>query len=310
MLSKWQTYGKTRAKQTWDDLKQTRLIRNPVTTFGWRVIKEMGDDDATHLAAGVAYYAIFSLFPLLLGMLAISGLLATSESVGPSFISYVTDNLPGSEELVSQNVDQVVQYRGVLGVGAIIGLLWSASAVFGAINRSVNRAWDVHQNRPFYIAKPIQIGMALLVGVIFLVSTSATSIIEVLPNTDEDLGLPGQSVFLSLGLASVAVRAVPLALNLLLFLLIYRFVPNCKTYWRYIWPGALVAAVLFELAKGLFIWYLDNMASFQQVYGSLTSVMVLMFWIYISALILILGAEISSEYGRMRSGVERGNLIH
>ncbi len=270
----------------------------------------MGDDDATHLAAGVAYYAIFSLFPLLLGMLAISSLLATSESVGPSFISYVTDNLPGSEQLVAQNVDQVVQYRGVLGIGAIIGLLWSASAVFGAINRSVNRAWDVHQNRPFYIAKPIQIGMALLVGVIFLVSTSATSIIEVLPSADEDLGLPGQSVFLSLGLANVAVRAVPLALNLLLFLLIYRFVPNCKTYWRYIWPGALVAAVLFELAKGLFIWYLDNMASFQQVYGSLTSVMVLMFWIYISALILILGAEVSSEYGRMRSGVERGNLIH
>ena len=95
-----------------------------------------------------------------------------------------------------------------------------------------------------------------------------------------------------------------------MFLLIYRYVPNCKTYWRYIWPGALVAAGLFEVAKGLFIWYLDNLASYRQVYGPLTSVMILLLWTYLSSLILILGAEISSEYGRMRRGLERGTLIN
>jgi len=110
--------------------------------------------------------------------------------------------------------------------------------------------------------------------------------------------------------ANVALRALPWGLDLILFLLIYRYVPNCKTYWRYIWPGALVAAVLFEVAKGLFIWYLDNLASYRQVYGPLTSVMILLLWTYLSSLILILGAEISSEYGRMRRGLERGTLIN
>ena len=262
----------------------------------------MGTDDATHLAAGVAYYAVFSLFPLLLGLLFIVGLVVTSEGVQQDFVGFVTDNLPGSEQFVEDTLDGVIRFRGVLGVGAIVGLLWSASAVFGAISRAVNRAWDVHQDRPFYIAKPRQIGMALIVGVLFLISTSATSAIELL--TDPDSGIPGQQVFLGL-----AFRAVSWLMILSIFLLMYRFMPNCKTYWRYIWPGAVVAAVLLETGKSLFLWYLNNLASYNQ-FGTLASVMILLLWIYMSSLIVILGAEISSEYGRMQRGVERGFLLH
>ena len=262
----------------------------------------MGTDDATHLAAGVAYYAVFSLFPLLLGLLFIVGLVVTSEGVQQDFVGFVTDNLPGSEQFVEDTLDGVIRFRGVLGVGAIVGLLWSASAVFGAISRAVNRAWDVHQDRPFYIAKPRQIGMALIVGVLFLISTSATSAIELL--TDPDSGIPGQQVFLGL-----AFRAVSWLMILSIFLLMYRFMPNCKTYWRYIWPGAVVAAVLLETGKSLFLWYLNNLASYNQ-FGTLASVMILLLWIYMSSLIVILGAEISSEYGRMQRGVERGVLLH
>ena len=87
-----------------------------------------------------------------------------------------------------------------------------------------------HQDRPFYIAKPRQIGMALIVGVLFLISTSATSAIELL--TDPDSGIPGQQVFLGL-----AFRAVSWLIILSIFLLMYRFMPNCKTYWRYILAG-------------------------------------------------------------------------
>ena len=262
----------------------------------------MGTDDATHLAAGVAYYTVFSLFPLLLGLLFIVGLVVTSEGVQQDFVGFVTDNLPGSEQFVEDTLDGVIRFRGVLGVGAIVGLLWSASAVFGAISRAVNRAWDVHQDRPFYIAKPRQIGMALIVGVLFLISTSATSAIELL--TDPDSGIPGQQVFLGL-----AFRAVSWLIILSIFLLMYRFMPNCKTYWRYIWPGAVVAAVLLETGKSLFLWYLNNLASYNQ-FGTLASVMILLLWIYMSSLIVILGAEISSEYGRMQRGVERGVLLH
>ena len=282
------------------------LVRNRYSTLALRVIREMKDDDATHLAAGVAYYAMFSLFPLLLGFLAISGLVLNSEGLEQKFMDFVTDNLPGSEQIVKENVGQVVRFRGLLGIGAFIGLLWSASAVFGAINRAVNRAWDIRQDRPFYIAKPRQLAMALGVGILFLLSTSATSAIQVFTDPSRDLGVPGQDFLLGIGLGHLALRMVPWAMTLLIFLMVYRFLPDCKTYWRFIWPGAVVASVLFEVAKSLFVWYLNNIATYDQVYGSLTSVMALLFWIYISALILILGAEISSEYGRMRLEQERG----
>ncbi|MCH7606515.1 MAG: YihY/virulence factor BrkB family protein [Chloroflexi bacterium] len=266
----------------------------------------MVDDEATHLAAGVAYYALFSLFPLILGLLAIGGMLLTSEGLKQQFVEFVTANLPGSEAIVEKNIGELVQFRGVLGAAAIIGLLWTASIGFGAIARAVNRAWDIQQNRPFYIAKPLHIMMALAVGLLFLLSTSATSVIEVLGDPQRDLQIPGQGFILALGLVSLALRAVPFGLDLTIFLLVYKFAPNCKTYWRHVWTGAVAAAVLFEISKGFFLWYLDNIAIYSQLYGSVTSVIVLLFWIYLSALILILGAEISSEYGRMRMGIPRG----
>ena len=101
-------------------------------------------------------------------------------------------------------------------------------------------------------------------------------------------------------------KAMAWAITFAVFLLLYRFVPNCKTYWRYVWPGAVVAAILFEASKGAFIWYLADFANYELVYGSVASMMGLLSWAYLSAFILILGAEISSEYGRMRDGVGRG----
>ena len=295
------------------DLKRSMLdspvCRNKTLVLTARVAKEMQQIESTHLAAGVAYYALLSLFPLLLGLLALGGILLSSEGTYQGLLSFVTENLPGSKAFVEQNVGEVVEFRGVVGVGAILGFLWTASIGFGAVARSVNRAWGIRVNRPFYVAKPLHILMALAVGALFLISTSATSVIEVITDPERDFGIPAQEFFLQLGLGHLALRMVPWGINIFIFLMIYRFAPNCKTYWRYIWPGAVVAAVLLEVSKGLFLWYLDNLAIYNQVYGSVTSVIVLLFWIYVSALILILGAEIGAEHSRMRLGIEQGGTL-
>ena len=295
------------------DLKRSMLdspvCRNKTLVLTARVAKEMQQIESTHLAAGVAYYALLSLFPLLLGLLALGGILLSSEGTYQGLLSFVTENLPGSKAFVEQNVGEVVEFRGVVGVGAILGFLWTASIGFGAVARSVNRAWGIRVNRPFYVAKPLHILMALAVGALFLISTSATSVIEVITDPERDFGIPAQEFFLQLGLGHLALRMVPWGINIFIFLMIYRFAPNCKTYWRYIWPGAVVAAVLLEVSKGLFLWYLDNVAIYNEVYGSVTSVIVLLFWIYVSALILILGAEIGAEHSRMRLGIEQGESL-
>ena len=279
-----------------------RLLLIPLVSSGppvlaWRVCVSMVRDDAAHQAAGVAYYALFSLFPLLLGFLSIMGMVLHSPELQRDFIVFVTNNLPGLEEFVASNVHEIVEFRGILGAAALFGLFWSGTAVFAAISRTVNRVWGVEHRRPFYIAKPLQMGLALLLGILFLLSTAASSFIRIYIN--RDLGFPGQGFFMELGLEQLVLYLIPWGISLVIFLFIYWFVPNCKTYWRYIWLGALVAAALFEASKFIFAWYLENVAVYSQLYGSLASVMALLFWAYFSSLIVIMGAVINVEYERL-----------
>jgi membrane protein len=114
-----------------------------------------------------------------------------------------------------------------------------------------------------------------------------------------DLGIPGQVFLQDLGLGQLALWVVPWIISFGIFLLIYRFVPKRQTHLRHIWLGAAIAAILFEASKILFVWYLGQFATYTLVYGPLASAIALLLWIYISSLILIFGAEISSEYQKL-----------
>ncbi len=272
-----------------------------------RTIQELGDDDATHMAAGVAYYAILSLFPLLLGLIALFSLLLESETVQENLFDFFQTYLPSSTDVLESNIKAVIRLRGGLGLLSLIGLLWASSAIFGAITRAVNRAWDIDHDRPFYIAKLRHLVMALGVGILFLLSLSATTALEVLGRVE--LPFVGRLSFLENAAINLGTRFLPFLFTITIFLIIYKFIPNTKTFWRYVWPGALLAAILFEIAKSLFVFYLNNFADYQAVYGSVGAVIALLVWTYISAFVLILGAEFSSEYGRLREGLGRGILI-
>jgi len=277
-----------------------RLLEIFVVRLLVRTVQELGADDASHMAAGVAYYAVLSLFPLLLGLIAILGFFLPSETVQEELFDFFERNMPGAIDVLEQNIEDVIQLRGAIGAVSIVLLLWSASAMFGALGRAINRVWDVHKDRPFVIRKLRDLTMALGTGALFLLSLGATTTFAILRGTDVAvLGIAADS----------GARILGFLFSLAIFLVLYKFIPNTKTYWRYIWPGALLSAILFEIAKNLFVFYLDHFATYESVYGSVASVIILLFWIYISAFIIILGAELSAEYGRMREGVDRGILL-
>ena len=273
-----------------------------------RTLHEMSADDATHMAAGVAYYMLFSLFPLILGLIAVLSFFVDDATAQTQLTGWISGFLPGSEELVVSNINAVVAFRGALGLFAVVGLFWSGSAVFGAITRAVNRAWDVVDDRPFYVTKLRQLMMAVATGILFALSLTMAAVVRtagIITTTE----VPGLQPLINTG--SLAMLQIgSFLLVLVIFLLLYKYLPNTKTYWSYIWPGALLGASLFELAKNLFLFYLNSFASFENVYGSLAPVVAMLLWAYLSSLILILGAELSSEYGRLKRGVERGVLIH
>lgn len=293
---------RVRARRFW-----RRLLDMPAIGLVYRTVREMGADDATHMAAGVAYYAVLSLFPLTVGLISLLGLVLNSEVLEGEVFGFFQFYLPGSKELLASNVEARGSIRGFLGIVSFLGLFWSASLLFGAISRAVNRAWDIHQDRPFYIDKLRHLLMAFSVAPLFLMSIGTTAALQFLGN--HELPVIGRFDFLDHDVINLLTRPLPFLFSLTIFLLIYKFTPNTQTHWRYVWPGALLAAVMFEVFKSAFVFYLDHFAHYEEVYGSLASVIVLLAWTYFSGLILIAGAEFSSEYERMRLGVERGRVI-
>ena len=285
-----------------------KLRRMFVLRLIGRTLQEMSDDDATHMAAAMSYYALVSLFPLTLGLISITSFFLDDAPSQQTITDWVASFLPGSEGLIAANIEVVLDARGTIGVFALLGLFWTGSAVFGGITRSINRAWDVHTDRPLYLSKARQLVMALLTGLMFLFSTSISTFLRVYERFAY-WDFPYAETLVKTS-SLVILYASSFVLVLAVFLILYKFVPNTKTYWRYIWIGAIVAAALFETTKNVFILYLNNFTNFGSVYGTLASVVVLLLWAYLSGLILILGAELSSEYGRIRRGAERGMLLH
>jgi len=270
-----------------------RLSNTPLVQVIYRTVERLGDIDATHRAAGVAYYAFLSIFPLVLGLIAIFGYFLPSVDLQANLLKFVGDNIPGAVNIIEENIPTIIELRGVMSVLGIVIFLWGASSMFSAISLAINRAWDINQyTRHFFIRKASELGMVFGIGILFLLSVGTSAIISLVPQA---FGLPQDLLIIKVGN-----WLVPFLLIFTVFLLLNKLIPNTKTYWRDIWPGALLAAVLFEVARALFILYINNYANYQLIYGSIASIIVLLVWIYYSAFIMILGAEFAFQYHRLR----------
>ncbi|MDO8491166.1 MAG: YihY/virulence factor BrkB family protein [Dehalococcoidia bacterium] len=270
-----------------------RLLKIPAVQLISRTAEGSSNHDALQRAAGVAYYAILSIFPLLLGLIALFGFILPSVNLQDELLRFAGKNFPGATDILNQNIVSIVKLRGAMGLLSIVVLFWGASALFSAINLAINRAWDIRQDRPFFISKVRELGMALSVGILFLLSLVAGAIIAILRGVFD---LPAAKLMI----VDVGSRLVAFLLILAVFLLLYKLIPNTRTYWRYVWPGALLAAILFEIARTSFVFYLETFANYQLIYGSIASIIALLVWIYYSAFIMILGAAFTFQYGRMR----------
>ena len=269
-----------------------------------RTVKELIEDDATHMAAAISYYTMLSMFPLIVGLISVLSFFWHDQAVQGLIITWASGFLPESEAFIRDSVEQIVKTRGAIGVFALIGLFWTGSAIFGGITRSINRAWDVHADRPIYLSKARQLVMAFMTGLLFLASMTINAFV----GFTQELELPLPGVLVS-NISVAMLYAGSFALIFIVFLTLYKYVPNAKTYWNEVWVGALVAAALFEITEYVFIQYLSRFAGFDNVYGVfLAPVIVILLWSYVVGLILILGAEISSEYGRLKRGLERGRV--
>jgi membrane protein len=276
------------------------LLKIPVVQLISRTAERSGNHDATQRAAGVAYYVILSIFPLLLGLIAVFGFFLPSVKLQAQLLKFVDNNFPGATDILRQNIVSIVKLWGTMGMLSIVVLFWGASAMFSSISLAINRAWDIRRYRPSYIRKASELGMALSMGILFLLFLGASAIISIMRGVFD---LPiAKSIIVDVGS-----RLAAFLLILAVFLLLYKLIPNTRTYWRYVWPRVLLTAVLFEIARTLFIFYLEHFANYQLIYGSIASIITLLVWIYYSAFIMIMGAESTFQYSRMRYSATTGS---
>lgn len=283
----------TRLSQALADLERRSFVL-AVLVSGARSFDR---DHCFHLAAGIAYYAIFSLFPLLLGLIALATLLLQSAEAQDAIINAASQLLPGSTDLMRQNIQQVLRARGTIGAIATVTLLWSAKAIFGAITTSVNLAWNVPETRPFWKLTAMELALVFGAGGFFILSFAITSIVAIVSTVPIPVIGPelARTPFWT-----VIAGILSLSLNTFAYLMLYRFLPATDLRFRDVWPGAVVAGILFEIAKIGYVFYTAQFANYQLVYGSLGAVIALLFWAWLSSAILLFGAEISAQYGRLK----------
>lgn len=277
-----------------------RLESWPPTAIAVDMARRAGNDQIGDMAASVAYYALFSLFPLLLGLIAFASLFLDQARVEQELLTVTEQYLPGAAGLISENIDGVFRIRGALGLVALVGLVWSASAVFGSVARVLDRAWGVAETHAFHIVRFRSILMVAGLAVLFTLSFLSSTLLQTAEGV-VDLDPFGLGRFLASG-ARALLQGSSLVGSIAFPVLLYRFAPSQRIPWKDVFSGALLAGILFEIAKNVFLLYLSRFAQFDRIYGSLSLVIALLLWAYISALVLIIGAEFGAAVGRWRRG--------
>ena len=257
------------------------------------------DEESLMVSASIAYHSLLGIFPLLLLMLEICGLYIRRFELAGHLSAVLQRYLPIRIDIIMQNLVGISRAYGRIGLLSFLLLLWSSSGVFLPLEKALNRAWNVTERRRWWRSRLLALEMSVIVGCLILLSTAFVAVGIILRRRlDVFLGpsLHPLAVFIYHAVSGLS----SFALSLLMFLVVFQRLPNRPMNVRRAFPGALLTALLWETARGLFILFLPFF-NYRQVYGSIGVVVSLMTWVYISSAIMLFGAQVSRGlYGSLR----------
>ncbi|HEV8307808.1 MAG TPA: YihY/virulence factor BrkB family protein [Methylomirabilota bacterium] len=274
-------------------LSPWRLGGLSVRDLGRRLYRRIGEDEIPVRAAALSYWFLFSLFPAFLVLTAVVGLFPGSHLIG-RLLRYLDQVLPpDAASLLRETVREVVRgaHGGLLSVGAVIAL-WSASSGMASVMAALNIVYDIEDPRPWWqrrlLAVILTAGFALFTVTALLLMVFGPQI--------------GERVAARIGLGSLftavwSVVSWPVLMALVLtgVALVYHFAPAAGQRWRWITPGSVVALAVWLGASLALRLYVSQVADYNATYGSIGGVILLLLWFYVTALVLLLGAEVNAE---------------
>jgi membrane protein len=267
-----------------------------------RTFREFGDDGGTDLAAALTYYSVLSIFPGLIALLSLVGLLGQAQESVDKIMEILSPLIsdPDTLESINQRLVDLANAGGA-GIGLIVGVLgalWSASGYVGAFSRAMNTIYEVDEGRPWWRMRPMQV-----VVTVVTVALSAVALIILIVS-----GPVAESVGDALGVGDNLVTAWNIAkwpllavVVMIVVALLYWATPNVEfTRFRVISVGAFVAILIWLVASVGFAFYVARFGSYNKTYGSLAGVIVFLLWIWITNVALLFGAELDAELERGR----------
>ena len=284
---------------------RSRLRRFSVTEDkGWRRYLETGkeiwqrfiEDRMMLAAAGIAFYITLSVIPLAMLMISAAAFFIDAERVRSFGRSLTMSFGPGIGDAIRGQVLSVVRNRGLLtGISLVLGL-WVGSQVFVIAETALNQVWDADERRPVWVRRGLALAMVVVIGLLLLLAVAVRYLILIFGELD--LPLLGHKVQQIPWLLTFLLNFVlPWLLVALAFLVVYKYLPAANISWKAMLPGALIASLLWVITLQIYSWYVASFGNYEVLYGSLGGLVLLMIWFNYSAVILLLGAEISSAIG-------------
>jgi membrane protein len=270
-----------------------------------RTVKEFQEDNLTDWAAALTYYGVLSIFPMLIVLLSVLGLIGSSAT--QPLITNLGQVAPGpAQQIFTSAIGNLQKSQGTAGVlfaVGIAGALWSASGYVAAFMRASNAIYEVEEGRPIWKTAPVRIWVTLVLVVLLAVSAVAVIVTGGLAKQVGNVIGVGSSAVTAWDIAKWPVLLLVISL---MFAILYWASPNVKQPgFRWISPGGLLAVVVWILSSGLFALYVANFSSYNKTYGALGGVIAFLVWLWISNIAVLLGAEFNAELERGRQ-IEAG----
>jgi membrane protein len=258
-------------------------------------LHQFHENDLFTSSAAMSYFGLMALFPALLLMFAISNKLAA----GSQLLTHAVDVYPGSSKFLRDTIEAFSDIGAGAVITCVILVFWAGSWVFAVIERALNRIWGA-TSRTFLHGRALTVGMVGLVGLLLATSVFVTSVLVALREMAGRFSprqIERYTLLASAGSAfwQILFAAVSYLVTVVLFVLIYRFMPKANVTLRDTLPGAFLAGVLWEIAKYIFATSLHYF-HYDQVYGSVGAVVAVLTWSYVSSLILLFGAQLTAVF--------------
>ncbi|MBM6620566.1 YihY/virulence factor BrkB family protein [Micrococcaceae bacterium RIT802] len=266
-----------------------------------RTVGEFSRDKCTDLAAALTYYAVLSMFPALLALVSLLGVIGQAESTTQTMMQILEGVAsPEVAKTLQQPIEQLASApsAGFALIAGLLGALWSASGYVGAFGRSMNRIYEVEEGRPFYKLRPLMLLVTLVMLLIAVVMAVLLVVSGPIAQTIGDAVGLGDTAVLVWNIAKWPVLVV---FAVVLIAVLYYGTPNVKQpKFRWISLGSVIALVVLAIATVGFFFYVSNFGNYNKTYGAIGGVIVMLLWIWIANLSLLFGAEFDAELERGR----------